>query len=175
MKDTGTGKKSRFLRACGDLAISGCLILGDQVSKYLVRAYLRPLPGGRIVLADGILELQYLENRGAAFGMLEDRGWLFCIFALAVILVTGTLCIRCPSGRRLLPFRLSMVFILAGAAGNLTDRVARGYVTDFIYFRLIHFPVFNGADICVTIGTCLLMILLVFRYRDDDLSWVKRV
>ena len=63
--------------------------------------------------------------------------------------------------------------ILAGAVGNLIDRIMNGYVVDFIYFQVINFPVFNVADICVTLGVVFLIIFLLFKYRSTDLDTPK--
>ncbi len=63
-----------------------------------------------------------------------------------------------------------MAGLTAGAVGNLIDRIFRGYVIDFIYISLIHFPIFNVADICVSLSAGLLLILMLFVYRDDELE-----
>ena len=66
-----------------------------------------------------------------------------------------------------------MVFLAAGAAGNFIDRLLRGYVVDFFYFSLIDFPIFNVADIYVTVATACLVILLLFVYKEEDLSFLS--
>ena len=71
-----------------------------------------------------------------------------------------------------MPLRLVLVFLSAGAAGNLIDRVSLHYVRDFIYFSLIDFPVFNVADIYVTCSVFVLAYLIVFHYREEDLSFL---
>ena len=64
--------------------------------------------------------------------------------------------------------RAAMVPVLAGAVGNLLDRLFRGYVVDFFYFKLIDFPVFNVADIYVTTAAVILIVLIVFLYKEED-------
>jgi signal peptidase II len=72
------------------------------------------------------------------------------------------------------PLRICIVFLSAGAFGNLIDRVFLGYVRDFFYFSLIDFPIFNVADICVSVTMCVLIILILFVYRDHDFDFLKR-
>ena len=72
------------------------------------------------------------------------------------------------------PLRVVLVMICAGAAGNFIDRVSQGYVVDFIYFELINFPVFNVADIFVTVGAALLVVLILFYYKDSDFDFLSR-
>ena len=69
-----------------------------------------------------------------------------------------------------LPLRIIAVFILAGAWGNMIDRLRLSYVVDFFYFSLINFPIFNVADIYVSVGTAVLAVLILFVYRDEDLN-----
>ncbi len=116
----------------------------------------------------------YLENRGAAFGMLQNRLPLFILFAAAVSLAAIICYIRVPDSRRYLALRVCMAGLTAGAVGNLIDRIFRGYVIDFIYISLIHFPIFNVADICVSLSAGLLLILMLFVYRDGELEiWTR--
>ena len=72
--------------------------------------------------------------------------------------------------KKLLPLRICAVFIFSGAIGNFIDRLKLGYVVDFFYFKLIDFPVFNVADIYVTVGTFILAFLLSFYYKEEDLD-----
>ena len=67
------------------------------------------------------------------------------------------------------PLYLSLILIFSGAVGNFIDRVKNKYVVDFIYFKLIDFPVFNFADICITIGCAVLILSLIFIYRGEDI------
>ena len=144
------------------------LIAPDQIVKQWVMAVLKP--GGPIVFIPGVLELTYVENRGAAFGILQNRQWFFVVVTVAVL--AGVLWIypRIPEKRRFLPLRLCACFIAAGAIGNMIDRISRGYVVDFIYFRLINFPVFNVADIYVTCSAFALAFLFLFYYKDQELN-----
>ena len=131
------------------------LIIADQLTKLWALADLRGSEG--IPVISGVFELQYLENRGAAFGILQDKQILFLLITVAVAVLLTYISIRIPEERKYTPLRICYVLLMAGAFGNLIDRVARGYVVDFFYFKLIDFPVFNVADIYVTVGTFILV------------------
>ena len=87
------------------------------------------------------------------------------LIALAAVLYV---LLRMPLKRKYIVLRFLMVFIAAGAVGNMIDRVFLGYVRDFLYFSLIDFPIFNVADIYVTCATILLILLLLFYYKEED-------
>lgn len=144
-------------------------VAADQLTKHLAVLYLKGQAPK--VLIPGILELQYLENRGAAFSMLQGQQWFFYI--LTAVFLTGVFLFlhRLPDTRRMLPLRLAVLFLSAGAIGNFIDRLLHRYVVDFIYVSCIDFPVFNVADICVTLSVAALILLVLFYYKDDDLSF----
>lgn len=160
-------------RACCGLLALAVLTAADQLTKYLARRCLYLSGKGVFVLIEDVLELRYLENRGAAFGMMQDRTRFFAVFAMLVIAAASFIFMKSPDGRHFLPMRLSMAGLAAGALGNLIDRLRQGYVIDFIYFRIIHFPIFNVADILVTLSVALLIVLVVFVYKDHDLDWLS--
>ena len=119
-----------------------------------------------------VLEFYYIENRGAAFGIFQDGTLILGIISAISLCVIVFLYLRTPGDRKYLPLRLVLIFLSAGAAGNLIDRVSLHYVRDFIYFSLIDFPVFNVADIYVTCSVFVLAYLIVFHYREEDLSFL---
>ena len=127
------------------------------------------------VLIDGVFELRYLENRGAAFGMMQDMRFLLAAGAVIVCGLIVYLYLRMPEKRRYLPLRICAVLLCAGAVGNMIDRIRLGYVIDFFYFRLIDFPIFNVAD-CYVVAACIVFALLVlFYYREEeDFSFLSR-
>ena len=151
------------------------LVLLDQLTKIAMTAALSG--NAPIVLIPGVLEFLYVENTGAAFSMLENAQWFFLIVATAAILGIGWLLFKMPKtgteGRRLLPMRICLLFISAGAMGNLIDRIRFSYVRDFIYFSLIDFPVFNVADIYVTTATAVMILLVLFVYKDEDFAFLS--
>lgn len=157
-----------FKRYGWALAVILIFVFFDQWTKYLAVLYLKGnMP---IVIIDQVLELFYLENRGAAFGMFQNQRWIFLIltsFTMAV-LVWGYF--RISFERRYLPLRICAVVIFAGAVGNMVDRILRGYVVDFFYFKLIDFPVFNMADIYVTLSVAAVLFLLFFYYEEEEIQ-----
>lgn len=118
----------------------------------------------------GVFELLYSENRGAAFGMLQGKQIFFLFVAIAVLSVAVFSVIRMPATKKYLPLHVIAMFLSAGAVGNMIDRFTRGYVVDFLYFRLIDFPIFNVADCYVTISMFFFIILFFFYYKEEDLS-----
>lgn len=143
------------------------LIALDQWTKWLAAVHLKGNPP--IELISGIFELKYLENRGAAFGILQNQKALLVIFT-AIILV-GIVYIylkKIPSEKRYFSLDAVTVLFFAGAIGNLIDRILQDYVVDFFYFVFIDFPIFNVADIYVTIAAFLMIILGFFYYKEED-------
>lgn len=136
------------------ISLVGC----DHATKHLALVQFQDAP---LRLMSGALTLTYTENRDMAFGLLshvldaDARLWLLSIFkAVAVVGGAGFLVLRhAHASRRVL---LAVSFIVAGAAGNLMDRVMRGYVIDFL--QVPHWPVFNVADIAICVGYGLLFL-----------------
>ena len=148
------------------------LILIDQLSKVWALSALRGTEG--IVVIPNVFELSYLENRGAAFGILQDHQIFFVLITVAAAVILTWIYRRIPQTKKYIPLRISYALIMAGAFGNLIDRVFRGYVIDFIYFSLIDFPTFNVADIYVTCGIIILILLIFFRYKEEnDFDFLK--
>lgn len=143
-----------------------CLTLLDQWTKGLAVRFL--MGNSPYVIWEGVFELFYSENRGAAFGMLQGRQTLFLLIALCVFAVIAYAMVKLPVSRRFVPLKLCMMAIAAGAAGNLIDRVSHGYVVDFLYFKLIDFPIFNVADCYVTVATAVMMALFLWYYHDEE-------
>lgn len=150
----------------------GLGIVLDQYTKHLAITHLKDAP---IPIIDGVFELRYLENRGAAFGMLQNKQWFFVIIGILLLVAAIMLFIRLPQTKRVMPIRICMIFIASGAIGNMIDRVRLNYVIDFLYFELIDFPIFNVADIFVSVSTFVLAALLLFYYKDEELDIFFRV
>lgn len=145
----------------------------DQWSKYLAVFFLKDQPAK--VLIQGIFELYYLENKGAAFGMLQNRQFIFIAGAVIICIAVVYVISRMPVSRRYIPLRICAVLLCAGAVGNMIDRIRLNYVVDFFYFRLIDFPVFNVAD-CYVVAACFFFaVLILFYYKeDDDFHFLKK-
>ena len=148
------------------------LILLDQLTK---KAAVLQLKGQEAVpVIKDIFELYYLENRGAAFGILQGRQSVFLIIAIAAMVILVYIYVKMPVSRRFMLLRVLLVFIAAGAVGNFIDRAVQGYVVDFFYISAINFPIFNVADIYVTCAVILLIVAVLFYYKDDDWSEFKK-
>ncbi len=160
---------SRFLyKPMGIFCLTFLLVALDQVTKGMAVKFLKGQEA--FVLWEGVFEFRYLENRGAAFGMLQGQRVFFLFTGVIVLLVVVYLLGHMSKEKRYLPIRLIAICILSGAWGNMIDRLCLTYVVDFFYFRLIDFPIFNVADIYVSVGTAVLVVLMLFYYKDEELS-----
>jgi len=154
-------------------AVCFLVLLGlDRLTKRLAVTYLKD--SAAVPIIKDVFELQYLENHGAAFGVLQkQRAFLLC-FTVVILIFLVFLYWKLPDGKHYLPLRLVGVLTGAGAVGNLIDRMLQGYVIDFIYFKLIDFPVFNVADCYVVTAAFLLFFLICLFYKDEDFDFFKK-
>ncbi len=148
------------------------LVVLDQLSKFAAVTNLKGNDG--ISLIDGVFRLMYLENYGAAFGMLKNKRVFLVIVTVIILALVLFGFSRIPATKRFLPLQMVLVGIAAGAVGNMIDRIVNGYVTDFLYFELINFPVFNVADCYVVIAAAAAMFLIIFYYKDEDFEAIKK-
>lgn len=146
------------------IAAAAALTAADQLTKQLA---VSALAGSRSIrLLPGVLELVLVENTGAAFGLGQGGQWLFVVLAALIsVFLLYDLWKGSRTGLSVLR-GIGETMVVAGAVGNALDRVRLGCVIDFIYVKLIDFPVFNVADICVTVG-CALLILNLLTQRDE--------
>ena len=154
------------MKYIGAIIMVGILVILDQVTKYFAITKLKGKDP--FVIIDGVFELHYLENRGMAFGMLENKQIVFLILGIVILAAIVFYYIRVPNTKRMMPMRSVMIVIAAGAIGNMIDRLVLSYVVDFFYFKLIDFPVFNVADIYVTVSAIFLIVLGIFYYKETD-------
>jgi len=152
------------------IAIVSCIaaILFDQYTKHLAVVHLKDQES--ITLIPGVFQLHYLENRGAAFGIMQGRQYIFTIGALIIVAVVIWLYRKIPHTKKYYLMRICAVLLCAGAIGNLIDRVSQGFVVDFFFFYLIDFPIFNVADCFVVISCILFAFSILFYYKDHDLE-----
>ncbi len=133
------------------------IAIADFITKYFAASVLMV---GEIELIKNVLYLNYTENRGAAFGILQNQRWIFiAVTVIVIFVIIAYVLIKKPENRLLL---LSLAMISGGGIGNLIDRISLSYVIDFIDFRIINFPVFNVADIFVTLGAALMFVYIIF-------------
>lgn len=140
----------------------------DQWTKGLAVRFLKNQEP--VAVIKGVFEFSYLENRGAAFGMLQNRQFFFFLIGIAVLAAILYMMWRMPETPKYRPLAVCLMLVAAGAVGNMIDRTTQNYVVDFLYFRLIDFPVFNVADCYVTIAAAGLVLLVLFYYDDEDLD-----
>lgn len=157
------------------LAVFGLMFLlflaFDQFTKYLAILYLKDQDS--LELIKGVLELHYLENRGAAFGLLQGQKF-FILFVGVVVLAVILFClIKLPDKKKFHVLYFIGGAMVAGAIGNMIDRIRFEYVVDFIYFSLIDFPIFNVADIYITVSVILLAVLVLFVYKEEDFEFLN--
>ncbi len=139
------------------LFVAASIVLTDQLMKYLVVYALKPV--GTVTVIPGLLDFTYVENRGAAFGILENQRWFFIVATILVMVLLVVLLFRKGGTSKM--FAASIALIVGGGIGNLIDRIFLGYVVD--YLQLSFFPpVCNFADYCVVAGTALLMVYILF-------------
>jgi signal peptidase II len=140
------------------IIIAGILL--DRITKIWAASSL--LGNGDIVVIKGVFSLSYLENRGAAFGIFQNRVYLLAAVTIIVLLGMVYYMLRYKPESRLL--KISFAFIISGALGNLYDRLSYNYVVDFIMFHykeVYYFPSFNVADMLVVSGTALMLLYLI--------------
>lgn len=181
-------KKTILFSACCLLL----LIALDQFTKHLAVVFLKGNPS--IPIIKDVFELKYLENTSAAFGMdpisllhgifhfeifeqnpdvyLHFRMGFFYILTIAMIAVFVWVFFKIPKVKRMMFLDLIIIFLTAGAVGNLIDRMTQQYVVDFLYFKLIDFPIFNVADIYVTCSAIAFLVLGIFYYKDEDIELI---
>lgn len=154
-----------------DLVFAALLLAFDQFTKYLA---VRDLKGKAAkVLIEGVLELQYLENRGSAFGMFQDRKIMLLTIGIIFMVLIFLLLLKIPSQRRYNVLHVLFTAIIAGGLGNMIDRFRLDYVVDFISVVLINYPIFNVADIYVVLASIGLFVMFVFIYSDEELGFLS--
>lgn len=163
--NTNTKRITHYITALISIVVLVCI---DQFTKYLVVGHLKDRPA--YVLIRNIFQLEYLENRGAAFGILQNQRVFFYISVLLITAAVIWFYSKVPMEKKYLPLRICAVLIFGGAFGNCIDRIRLNYVVDFFYFKLIDFPIFNVADIYVTVAAFLLVILILVYYKEEDLE-----
>lgn len=126
-----------------------------------------------IDIIKNVLTLTYLRNNGSAFGMFSGKINAFLVLTVIIVAVITYIVIRMPVTKRYLPMYIVCTMLISGAIGNLIDRVRFGYVRDFIYFKLINFPVFNVADCYVTISVAIFIVLILFVYKENEFDFLS--
>lgn len=135
----------------------------DQIIKYFIFQNLSPLH--KLDVIDGIFSLVYVENRGVAFGMLQNHVWIFSVITLLLIAAIIYLIAAKKFTGKL--FYVSAILLIGGGIGNLIDRVFRGFVIDYLSFSFFP-PVCNFADYCITIGAAIFVIVMLISTDNEN-------
>lgn len=139
------------------LIVGAVLVIIDQIIKYFVSTYLQPV--GSVSVIDNIFSLTYVENKGVAFGMFSDMRWIFvALTSILLVIIIFYMLKKRPKGKF---FYVCAALIIGGGIGNLIDRIFYGYVIDYLSLSFFP-PVCNFADYCITAGTIMLVIYLLF-------------
>ena len=135
----------------------------DQITKWLTVIKLDL--GESFPLIKDVFHFTYVQNRGAAFGILQDQRWVFLVISTVAIAALSVMLWKNRKGSKLLCVAISM--IIGGGIGNMIDRCLLGYVIDFLDFTLIDFAVFNVADSFVCIGVGLFVLELILEFKEE--------
>ena len=149
-----------------ELLLTLGMLAVDQLTKVWAAGPLATTLGGSVPVIPGVFSLTYVENRGMAFGLLQNKKVFFIVLTLAVCAALLWVMVKKRKEMNLW-IRIALAFILSGAVGNLIDRAMLGYVRDMLDFCLIHFPVFNVADSCICVGAALLVIGVFLLDRQE--------
>ena len=164
-------KKSKVLPHLLSFLVFAALIAADQITKVLAVEHLKNKPSVDII--KDVFQLTYVQNTGAAWGMMSGWQTFFIILTSLMFVAVVFIYLITPIRKKYSILRWILVILGAGAIGNLIDRIMNGYVHDFIYFKIINFPVFNVADICVTLSMFIMIFLVIFKYKDADFDYIK--
>ena len=175
MRNNDNTEKKRFWTKkkllITDLILIILLVVADQIVKYYATINLES--NGSIVILEGILQLTYLKNTGGILGILHDQSLFIVFIAVILVLIVIYFLSRLPDKPKFNIMHIVMSCMLAGGLGNLIDRIRFGYVIDFIYFIGIDFPIFNCADILISVSSVVLILLLIFFYMEKDLEFLN--
>lgn len=140
------------------------LVAIDQVLKMIVANMMQV--GETLAVISGVFHITFVKNTGAAFSVLRDKQFFLISITFIVMLIVFVVLIK-NRKKFSLALQTSLVMIIGGGIGNLTDRIRLGYVVDYLDVRLIHFPVFNFADCCIVIGVILLFLVILIEERRE--------
>lgn len=163
--------REKVIRNVGSVILAAVLVWFDQFTKKMTVLHLKDQPA--FVLIEGVLELDYLENRGVAFGMFQGQRFPILIMGCVLVILLLWVISRLPEGRKYTVLQFILVCIIAGGIGNLIDRCMLGYVVDMISFVLINYPIFNVADCYVVCATAALFIMFIFVMKEEDFSFLS--
>lgn len=164
-------KRAKVIMLLIDVVVTALLLSLDQFTKYLAIMRLKDNPAK--VLIKGVLELKYLENRGSAFGMLQNQKFFIIFVGFVFLAVILFFLLKLPGEKKFRIVHIFLAAVIAGGIGNMIDRFRFDYVVDFISFVLINFPIFNVADCYIVVSVIGLFILFLFVFKEKDLEFLN--
>lgn len=167
--NSGTRKKKTYSKVFVWIVF---LTILDRLAKMAADQFLK-FQKPFVIIKD-VFQLEYLENKGAAFGIFQNRQEIFCLITILALIGMTFLFVKMPDSSRYRPMNICYILFMAGALGNFIDRILLGYVIDFFYFKWINFPIFNVADIYVTTAVILLLVLVLFYYKEEELDFIGK-
>ena len=152
------------------LILELCIVLGvlvvDMLTKGLAETYLTTLPGNSLTVIEGVFNFTFVRNEGAAWSILSGQRWFFIV--TGVIACVAIVWFLLKSKQKSKVLRTGLALMLGGTMGNLYDRIIWGSVRDMLDFELINFPIFNVADSALCIGVVLVIIYVLFMYKEPE-------
>ncbi len=145
----------------------------DQLTKYIIISNFQLFESKPII--DGVLSITYIQNKGIAWGLFQGKIPVFLIFTAIILLFSFRIMYNVAGNKRYRLAKYVLITLIAGALGNLIDRISLGYVVDFIYFELIDFPVFNVADIYVCVSMFVAILALLFIYSNEEVDEILNI
>ena len=163
--------KKVFMRYILPILGVAAVVLLDQLVKEICLAKIGMY--NAVVLIEDVFELYVIPNKGMAWGMLQNKQWIFVAVTPIVLGLMAWFYIKLPNEKKFRPMQILTVTLAGGAIGNLIDRMFRGefcqgYVVDMFYVKAIDFPVFNVADSFICVSFALLAVLVIFKYSEED-------
>ena len=163
--------KKVFMRYILPILGVAAVVLLDQLVKEVCLAKIGMY--NAVVLIEDVFELYVIPNKGMAWGMLQNKQWIFVAVTPVVLGLMAWFYIKLPNEKKFRPMQILTVTLAGGAIGNLIDRMFRGefcqgYVVDMFYVKAIDFPVFNVADSFICVSFALLAVLVIFKYSEED-------
>jgi len=144
--------------------IAAAVIILDQYSKYIISTHMEMYESFNFIKY--ILNITYLTNTGAAFGVLKDHRWIFIILSVVAIIIMAAMLVYFIKKKNFFWLQIALALMISGGIGNMIDRIYHGYVVDFLEFDFVNFAIFNIADSCVTIG-CVICIIFIIVKRNE--------
>lgn len=138
----------------------------DQLTKFMVVSKFELYES--IPVIQNVFNFTYIQNKGVAWGMFQGKRVIFLIITFFVLVNLFFIYNNISDNPKYKFLRVLLVVLTSGAIGNMIDRIKQGYVVDFLDFELINFPVFNVADIYVTVSMAFLLFLVIFKFKNDD-------